>query len=242
MLSNTWLVLGIIAVASLALAAGCGQSEIDKPLSAVLVGYPDESIHSPSGPRGMLVESEGNTRCLYSLYSDATVLVFLDESCLDPNSSVVRAAKAKESGVSIVEIAAPAADCGAHEECVRARGADVGNLASICDPMTRTAPGTRCGAHPRWSWLTATAWSGPPERWTTSTGFSKRPRTWCARSSRSRPKGWGTRCNVCRRRLERFKIGCCQCAAGSLARREAPPALARWARLPTARSPNLKVL
>ena len=44
------------------------------------------------------------------------------------------------------------------------------------------------------------------------------------------------------RHLERFKIGCCQCAAGSPARRASRPALARWARLPTAPSPNLKVL
>jgi len=114
--------------------AGCSHSMIVGPMVGTVVGYEPKTVVAKKGPGAILVESEGQPRTLFSLYNDATILVFTDQPCLDANSDVVRSASWVGRDVSIIEVAGPADNCAAHEQCALARGDTVGNLISLCDP------------------------------------------------------------------------------------------------------------
>lgn len=114
--------------------AGCGHSMIVGPMVGTVVGYEPKAVVAKKGPGAILVESAGQTRTLFSLYNDATILVFTDQPCLDANSDVVRSASWVGRDVSIIEVAGPADNGAAHEQCALARGDTVGNLISLCDP------------------------------------------------------------------------------------------------------------
>jgi len=126
----------IAAVAGILLlsVAGCNHSMIAGPLVGTVVGYEPKAVIAKKGARAILVESAGQTRTLFSLYNDATILVFTDQPCLDANSDVVRSASCVGRDVSIIEVAGPADNRAAHEKCALARGDTVGNLISLCDP------------------------------------------------------------------------------------------------------------
>lgn len=114
--------------------AGCNHSMIVGPLVGTVVDYKPKAVVAKKGARAIQVESAGQTRTLFSLYNDATILVFTDQPCLDANSDVVRSASWVGRDVSIIEVAGLADNCAAHEKCVLARGNHVGNLISLCDP------------------------------------------------------------------------------------------------------------
>jgi hypothetical protein len=126
--------IGAIAGILLLSVAGCNHSMIVGPLVGTVVGYEPKAVVAKKGPGAILVESEGQTRTLFSLYNDATILVFSDQPCLGANSDVVRSASWVGRDVAIIEVAGPADNGGAHEQCALARGDTVGNLISLCDP------------------------------------------------------------------------------------------------------------
>ncbi|MCX5685147.1 MAG: hypothetical protein NT049_15900 [Planctomycetota bacterium] len=133
MVTERKLLIAAVAGILLANAAGCGQATVAGPRSGTVVGYDPNAVVAKQGPGAILVESEGQTRTLFSLYNHATVLVFTDEPCLDANSDVVRYASSLGRNVSLIEVAGPADNCAAHATCALERSNHVGNLISLCD-------------------------------------------------------------------------------------------------------------
>ncbi len=135
MLSNTYTIIAVILVVPLAVLAGCAQSRDAGPLSGTLAGYPEEPVMAPLGPQSMIVESEGQTVPLASLYNDATILVFLEQSCLDPNSDVVRAAS--EPGATSRSSRSPR------------RRLTAAPTTNVCGPAARTSAASSRSVIPR---------------------------------------------------------------------------------------------
>jgi len=131
--SHAW-ILAAVAV-PMFLVAGCKAETKSAPQVGAVVGYGDEGVLAPAGPRAIKVEMGGKQQALGSFYDDATILIVTDDICLTPDSEPVRTSQWIDWRIPIVEVSSSSEGCQAVRECAAARGDAGRHMVSLCDPL-----------------------------------------------------------------------------------------------------------
>lgn len=121
-------VLALVAVS--AMLSGC-VGPWTRPVTGPIVAATPR--RSGVAPDIQFRDQEGRLWRLSSFYADATIVVFLEQSCTNPEAPLALGARTLRGRVAIIEICTPPGGCKEHHECVMRRGDKAKHLISLCD-------------------------------------------------------------------------------------------------------------
>jgi hypothetical protein len=131
-MNATGLILAVIAI-SIVLAAGCGAAQVrDEPLFGEVISH-QPGVTGYMAAQVVKVNVDGQEQPLSRLFSNATLLVFLDKPCGTAQTRVMKASSRVNYDVTVIAVSSSPDQCAAEKSCVFGYGQAVGRLISLCD-------------------------------------------------------------------------------------------------------------